>query len=60
MPDMWNEQRPAAENQTTQGYCLKIGRDMIRVVSVFSGTKTASEAIHEAAVKKILFERTAG
>lgn len=43
-----------------KGYKLSIGRDIIRVVSVFSGTKTASEVIHEAAVKKILFERTAG
>ncbi|AAO82011.1 TPA: hypothetical protein ACGV2A_000023 [Enterococcus faecium] len=39
-----------------QGYQLTIGRDTIRVVSVFSGTRTASEAIHEAAVKKILYE----
>ena len=45
---------------TEQGYQLKIGRDIIHVVSVFSGTKTASEAIYEAAVKKILFEKTAG
>ena len=43
---------------TEKGYLVKIGRSMIRVVSVFSGTKTASEAIHEAAVKKILFEKT--
>ena len=35
---------------------LTIGRDTIRVVSVFSGTRTASEAIHEAAVKKILYD----
>ena len=41
-----------------RGYQLTIGRDIIRVVSVFNGTKTASEAIHEAAVKKILFEKT--
>jgi hypothetical protein len=39
-----------------QGYQLTIGRDTIRVVSVFSGTRTASEAIHEAAVKKILYD----
>lgn len=39
-----------------QGYQLTIGRDTIRVVSVFCGTRTASEAIHEAAVKKILYE----
>ena len=43
-----------------KGYRLKIGRDVIRVVSVFSGTRTASEVIHEAAVKKILFEKAAG
>lgn len=45
-----------AEELPEQGYQLTIGRDTIRVVSVFSGTKTASEAIHEAAVKKILYE----
>ncbi len=43
-----------------QGYRLKIGRDVIRVISVFNGTKTASRAIHEAAVKKILFEKAVG
>lgn len=43
-----------------KGYLLAIGRDIIRVVSVFSGTKTASKAIHEAAVKKILYDKTAG
>lgn len=31
-------------------------KDNIRVVSIFSGARTASEAIHQAAVKKILFE----
>jgi len=51
--------KPTATN-TEQGYLLNIGRDIIRVVSVFNGTKTASEVIHEAAVKKILFEKTAG
>ena len=45
---------------TEKGYRLKIGRDVISVVSVFNGTKTASKAIHEAAVKKILFEKVAG
>ena len=45
---------------TKKGYQVTIGRDTIRVVSVFSGTKTASEAIHEAAVKKILFEKATG
>ncbi len=43
-----------------KGYRLKIGRDVIRVVSVFNGTRTASEVIHEAVVKKILFEKVAG
>ena len=46
---------PAVE-PSAQGYQLTIGRDTIRVVSVFSGTRTASEAIHEAAVKKILYD----
>ena len=31
-------------------------KDPIRVVSVFVGSKTASEAIHSAAVKKILYD----
>ena len=48
------------DTDAEKGYKLSIGRDIIRVVSVFSGTKTASEVIHEAAVKKILFERTVG
>ena len=60
MPDTRNEQKLAAGDRTEQGYRLKIGRDMIHVVSVFNGTKTASEVIHEAAVKKILFEKAVG
>jgi len=32
-------------------------KDNIRVVSVFVGNKTASEAIHSAAVKKILYDK---
>lgn len=31
-------------------------KENIRVISIFGGAKTASEAIHQAAVKKILFE----
>lgn len=50
------EPKAPALGPSEQGYQLTIGRDTIRVVSVFSGTKTASEAIHEAAVKKILYE----
>ncbi len=49
-----------ATTDTKQGDKVNIGRDIIRVVSIFNGTKTASEVIHEAAVKKILFEKTAG
>ena len=60
MPDMRNEEKVTAESPANQGYRPKIGRDIIRVVSVFSGTRTASEVIHEAAVKKILFEKAAG
>ena len=30
--------------------------DSVRVVSIVSGSKSASELIHEAAVKKILYE----
>lgn len=32
-------------------------KDSIRVVSVFVGSKSASEAIHSAAVKKILYDK---
>ena len=32
-------------------------KDAIRVVSVFVGNKTASEAIHSAAIKKILYDK---
>ena len=60
MPDMRSEEKVTTENLAESGYRLKIGRDIIRVVSVFSGTRTASEVIHEAAVKKILFEKAAG
>ena len=37
MPDMRNEEKVTAESPANQGYRLKIGRDIIRVVSVFSG-----------------------
>ncbi len=54
------EPASSARTDAEQGYRLKIGRDVIRVVSVFNGTRTASEVIHEAVVKKILFEKAAG
>jgi len=46
MPDMRSEEKVTTENLAESGYRLKIGRDIIHVVSVFSGTRTASEAIH--------------
>ena len=45
---------------TKKGYQMTVGQDVVRVISVFCGTRTASEVIHEAAVKKILFEKLAG
>ena len=56
MDTVMKEPKAAAVEPSREGYQLTIGRDTIRVVSVFSGTKTASEAIHEAAVKKILYD----
>ncbi|MCI8870258.1 MAG: hypothetical protein HFF39_06945 [Lawsonibacter sp.] len=52
MDTVTKEPKAAAVEPSEKGYQLTIGRDTIRVVSVFSGTKTASEAIYEAAVKK--------
>ena len=60
MENMSKEPMPSAMTDAERGYRLTIGRDVIRVISVFNGTKTASEAIHEAAVKKILFEKAMG
>ena len=39
-----------------RGYTITINHEHIRVVSVFVGTKSASEAICDAAVKKILYD----
>ncbi len=39
-----------------QSYTITIGHERSRVVSVFIGTKSASEAICDAAIKKILYE----
>ena len=44
------------EGKRKQSYITTIGRERIRVVSVFIGTKSASEAICDAAVKKILYD----
>ena len=44
------------EEKSKQGYIVTIGRERIRVVSVYIGTKSASKAICDAAVKKILYD----
>lgn len=44
------------EERSKQGYIVTIGREHIRVVNVFVGTKSASKAICDAAVKKILYD----
>ena len=46
----------SSEQTSQSSYQVKIGRDCIRVVCVFTGTETASQRIHEAAVKKILYD----
>lgn len=51
-------QTQSSSAEQAPGYQVKVGRDLIRVVSIFDGTKTASEVIHEAAVKKILYDRS--
>ena len=43
------------EEKSKQGYIVTIGRELIRVVNVFVGNKSASKAIYDAAVKKILY-----
>ena len=40
------------EEKREQGYTITIGHERIRVISVFIGTKSASKAIYDAAVKK--------
>lgn len=44
------------DRQQERGYTIKIGHDRIRVISVFIGSKSASEAIFDAAIKKILYD----
>ena len=44
------------EKKSKQDYIVTIGRERIRVVNVFVGTKSASKAIYDAAVKKILYD----
>lgn len=54
--DIPNKNHTSADKDEEQGYTITIGRERIRVISVFSGTKSASEAIYDAAVKKILYD----
>ena len=44
------------EEKSERGYIVTIGRERIRVVSVYIGTKSASKAICDTAVKKILYD----
>lgn len=44
MDTVTKEPKSPTVEPSEQGYQLTIGRDTIRVVSVFSGTRTASEA----------------
>ena len=46
-----------ANEKRKQGYTITIGNDHIRVISVFVGTKPASKAVCDAAIKKILYDR---
>lgn len=42
------------EEKSERGYIVTIGRDRFRVINIYVGTKSASKAIYDAAVKKIL------
>lgn len=50
-----NHSSPTNEKRK-QGYTITIGHDRVRVISVFIGTKSASKAICDAAIKKILYD----
>ena len=43
------------EEKSKRGYIVTIGRDHFRVINIYVGTKSASKAIYDAAVKKILY-----
>ena len=43
------------EEKSERGYTVTLGRDRIRVINIYVGTKSASKAIYDAAVKKILY-----
>ena len=44
------------EEKSERGYIVTIGRDRFRVLNTYIGTKPASKAIYDAAVKKILYD----
>ena len=44
------------EEKNEQGYTITIGHDRIRVINIYVGTKSASKAIYDAAIKKILYD----
>ena len=43
------------EEKSERGYIVTIGRDRFRVINIYVGTKSASKAIYDAAVKRILY-----
>ena len=43
------------EEKSKRVYIVTIGCDHFRVINIYVGTKSASKAIYDAAVKKILY-----
>ena len=44
------------DEKSERGYIVTIGRNRFRVINIYVGTKSASKAIYDAAVKKILYD----
>ena len=44
------------EEKQEESYITTVGRERIRVVNIFIGSKSASKAIYDAAIKKILYD----
>jgi hypothetical protein len=51
------QKKQAGQSPPIQDKVSGADKDVIRVVSVYTGTVTASEAFHSAAVKKILYDK---
>ena len=51
-----NHSFSSIEERREKSYITTIGRERIRVVSIFIGSKSGSKAIYDAAVKKILYD----